>query len=410
MSNFSFLGAINKKTMGAMLVDVGSGSIGVALTIFKDGEKPALVFETREQLPIGARLSHKRLLPVMISFFEKLVGRVAQKGLPIFSKNEAGVKVEKIIVQLSSPWHISTTKSLHFKFEKSFLLTPIFIKDILSYENKNFLTSVVKDDFSSILGDSRKSMIVEQEVLETKINGYPVKYPIDRMADDFEATVFMSAFPNKVIESAKKFFGRYFPELEPEFHSTTVVYFDVFRHLFPDEGSFIVVHVSGETTDVSVIKNNIITETISFPLGRNFIIRKLMNEVKGINSSIALSMIRVHSDGDTLPKFSAKLREILSQAESDWIELFADSMRDFSKNFFLPTKAFIIAGDNSAPVFADMISKSQLSVRGPGTPTIVAEAIGLPLFDGMVENRQSEGRDPFLSAQAVFAEGRYFGN
>jgi hypothetical protein len=405
----SFFGGKNKKARGALLlIDVGSGSAGAALAVFRNDEKPDIVFETREQFPIQARLNRRRLLPAMLAALEKVINSVAKNGLPNFSKKGEKVRLEKIITQLSSPWHVSTTKSLHFEFEWPLLLTAAFIGDILSQESKDFLGSIAKDGSEDLSDHEQKSLFVEREIFRTLVNGYPVQYPVDKEAKEFEMTIFLSAFPRSVIEGTQKFASRHFPGIQPDFHSSTVVYFHVLKKLFPDENSFTIVHISGETTDVSVVKNDIITENVSFPLGRNFIVRKLMDEVKGITAPIALSMLRVHADGDALPKLSAKLKDILSQAESDWVELFADSMGDFSNNFFLPTKAFIIAGDDSAGVFADLISKRQLPVRGPGTPTISAAAIGLPLFDGMVDSHQSEGRDPFLAAEALFSKSRYF--
>jgi hypothetical protein len=244
--------------------------------------------------------------------------------------------------------------------------------------------------------------LAERDILKTAVNGYPVRFPVGRQADDFEMTLFLSALPQALNRSVERICQRHFPDSTIELYSATGVYFSVLRRMFPDERSFIITHIGGETTDVSVVKENAITETISFPLGRNFVIRRLMDEISGITPSVALSMINVHQSGNSAPKMSQKLQDVLSQVESDWVGLFADSMHDFAKDFFLPTRVFVLAGDNAANTFAELITKQNLPVRGPGTPPIVAEAVNPALFTDVVTCAAGEECDPFLSAEISF--------
>ena len=310
----------------------------------------------------------------------------------------------------SSPWHVSTTKTLHFKFEKPFTISPNFISDIISYESKNFLASVNKENHGIGFEGDNKADYSQEEVLQTFINGYSVKYPIDKRANEFEMVLFMSVFPHQVVKSLEKVCGKYFPDTHLEFSSGTGVYFHVLRELFPAEDSFIIAHISGETTDISVIKKNIITETISFPLGRNFIVRRLLSEVSGITPAVALSMIRVNDEGGVTPKLSEKLGKILIEAENDWVKLFAESLSDFSKNFFLPIKVYVLSGDDSSKTFSDIINQKKLKVRGDDTPTLVSQNIDTSLFSSVVEVGSAGSKDLFVATGAYYSKSKYFSN
>ena len=133
-----------------------------------------------------------------------------------------------------------------------------------------------------------------------------------------------------------------------------------------------------------------------------------MNEVPGVTPSVALSMIKVNSEGVSAPKLSEKLAKILSQAEEDWVELFTDSMHYFSKDFFLPTRVFVLAGDNSAKTFSDLITKKKIPVRGVKTPSLVAEEIDSALFSASIEEESKVSHDPFLAAEAYYSNHKYF--
>lgn len=409
MSPISFFGNKNKNSNSVIIIDVGSGSVGGAVVVFDSEAKPNIVFETRDLFPIQARLNNHRLLPLTIESLDKIMDLIFKKGLQK-SIDKEGRKVfpRRIICNFSSPWHISTTKTLHFKFDKPFVISNQFVEDIISYEGKNFVSKIIKEDLGESFGQESKTAVSEQEVLQTFVNGYPVLYPVDKKANEFEMIVFMSAFPHQLVKNFEKICGKHFPNIIPDFNSGTGVYFHVLRELFPNEGSFIIAHISGETTDISVVKKDVITETISFPLGRNFIVRRLMDEVKGVTPEVALSMLRANADGAIAPKLSAKLLKILSQAEEDWVQLFSDSMKDFSKDFFLPTKVFVLAGDNSAKTFSDLITNKKLPVRGASTPTLVAEEIDATLFSASVEGGVPNSRDPFLAALTYYSEQKYF--
>jgi len=409
MALSSFFGTKNKKAQGAIIIDVASGSVGAAVAVFEHGAKPNIVFETRELFPIQVRLNNRQLLPITTESFDKIMNLITKNGLSkLIDGNGRKVSLKKIICNFSSPWHISTTKTIHFKFEKPFMISPSFLNDIMSYEGKNFISKITKENLNKSFNREPKSIVYDHEILKTSINGYIVSNPVDVKANEFEMALFMSAFQGNLIKNFEKVSGKHFPGIYPDFNSGTGLYFHVLKGLFPNEGSFIIAHISGETTDVSVIKNNVITETISFPLGRNFIVRRLMDEAPGVTPAVALSMIRANAEESSSPKLSEKLGKILSQAEEDWVELFTDSMRDFSKDFFLPTRVFVLAGDNSAKTFSDLITKKKIPVRGAKTPVIVAEEIDAALFTASVEGGNQINRDPFLAAEAYYSNQKYF--
>jgi hypothetical protein len=129
----------------------------------------------------------------------------------------------------------------------------------------------------------------------------------------------------------EKHIHKHLPSININFHSLNTVYFSLLSKLFPNDNSFMMTHISGETTDISVIKNGIIIESISFPLGRNFIVRRLLQEVPGITPNIAMSMIRINSDGHDSPQVSDRIKKVLSQAEEDWTHLFFDSVDELKK-------------------------------------------------------------------------------
>jgi hypothetical protein len=132
--------------------------------------------------------------------------------------------------------------------------------------------------------------------------------------------------------------------------------------------------------------------------------------VPGITPNIAMSMIRINSDGHDSPQVSDRIKKVLSQAEEDWTHLFFDSVDELKKRLFIPIKVFILAGDESAELFANIITNKKQPIRGVGTPIIIATPITTDFFETLVGHysSDSEKEDFFIKAEALFSEMRYF--
>jgi hypothetical protein len=121
-------------------------------------------------------------------------------------------------------------------------------------------------------------------------------------------------------------------------------------------------------------------------------------------------MVRIHNEKGTGAKLSEKLQEILKQAEDDWMSLFSDAVSEISKEFFMPSKAFILIGDGSGSFFADLITSKKVSVFGRSPYSINAKSLEVDLFTNIVDFHNGVEKDPFLSAQTAFLYGVLFKN
>jgi hypothetical protein len=330
---------------------------------------------------------------------------VADKAF-LLGKNGKDVKASyyKIFCSVSSPWNIDATKSLNFSFQKPVMVDKKFLKELLDRESEQFLHSLSKEakEEYDIVGEIKHFEVVEKVIVGSFVNGYNVKNIFNKECSELELFMFFSVMSKDVERSLSKICLKHFVGADIEFHSAVHVYNDVLGKVFPDEKDFMLIHISGETTDITVVKNGIVTDNASFPLGRNFIARKIMEDMRGLTPNLALSMIRVHDEKNTSPKLSEKLKNILKQVEEDWLALFSESISDISRQFFMPSKAFILVGDGSGHLFADLITSKKIPVFGRSPYPINAEALDADLFIKYLNSPSIIERDPFLFAQTVF--------
>jgi hypothetical protein len=410
MSFFSFIKNNEFKSGLALALDVGGGSVGVSIVNLIESKNPEILFSHRKQLPVQLKLSNHRMLPIMSGVLDDVLSLAMDKLVLLKDLNKGKpLHISKIFCTISSPWNIDSTKSISFSFQKPVLIDKNFLKDLIERESSQFLRSLAKEDHD-VYGDPKHFELIEKSFSHAFINGYDIKNIFGRVCSDLEIFIFFSAISKEVEKTISRICGKHFVGAHIEFHSAVFAHTSVLEKMFPEEKDFMLTHISGETTDITVVKNGIVTDNASFPLGRNFIARKILDVMPGLTPNLVLSMVRVHYEKNTNPKLSDKLQVILKQAEEDWMSLFSDSVAEISKEFFMPSKAFILIGDGSARLFSDLINSKKIPVFGRNPYTINAEAFEVELFLKMVDFHTGTEKDPFLSAQAIFLHNHLFNN
>lgn len=410
MSFFSFIKNNEFKSGHALVLDVGGGSVGVAIANFIEGKSPEIIFSVRKQLPVQLKLSNHRMLSIMSGVLDEVLALAMDKLAYLKDLNKGeNINIKKIFCTVSSPWNVDSTKSVNFSFQKPVSIDKHFVNDLIEREATQFLKSLAKD-VREIYGDHKHFELIEKSISHSFINGYDIKNIYGRSCSELELYIFFSAISSEVEKSISRICGKHFVGTHIEFHSAVFIYTSILEKLFKEEKDFMLTHISGETTDITVIKNGIMTDNASFPLGRNFIARKILEVMPKITPEIALSMVRIHDEKGTGAKLSEKLQEILKQAEDDWMSLFSDAVSEISKEFFMPSKAFILIGDGSGSFFADLITSKKVSVFGRSPYSINAKSLEVDLFTNIVDFHNGVEKDPFLSAQTAFLYGVLFKN
>ncbi len=385
-----------KSEDSALLIDIGSSSVGGVIVSFAKNKKPKILYTVRRELPFSKLVTGPKTVSAMRLSLESMLSELSTKGfLETGGRFLGRHHPDRVICTLSSPWHLSTIRDVNFQFDEKEELDIGFLRDVLDNEEKEFSEKLKKNE---LFGD--KLRFIERIFIKSTVNGYQTKNPLGKKSKNFSFKVFLSVSEGEHLNQIKKVIGRHLPGRETDFRSFSGVYFSSLSQVFPEENKFLAIHISGETTDVSVVKNRAVMETASFPLGRNFMIRQAVKEIKGLEPAAALSMIRMHKIGEADQKLSKRINEILNQAEIDWSSLFFDALRDLSEGIFLPTKMFVMSGEGYSSIFADIIEKTKGSLPLKSKQIFNVTPIDADLFKNVIEWEDPNKSEPFFAIQA----------
>ncbi len=378
----------SKKESGVVLVlDIGSGSVGGGLVLASKGHAPTLLYSFRSEIPFQQEATGARLLSLMLRSLSQVVLAIAHEGFDRAGFPNHRPVVVQAIVSLSAPWVVSKTSFLELKNEKPLTVTERVFTELLKHSENDTRPS------EHVL--PKESVLIEQKLIKSVLNGYSVLEPYQKEASTAEFAVFRSFSVPTVTEKISNTISATIHSEHITFHSFSLLAFEVLRELHPSEDSFMLGDVSGEQTELSIVKDSVLAETISFPFGKNKLIRALKRSAS-IPEGGAQALFRLYAEKKGTGKLFEKAQRSLQIALAEWQKEFLTSLTTFSEEMLHPKLLFLTVDEDVASLFAAVIGSGDWSGQSltPTPPQVVV--VDGDLFAGKMTYASSEGRDPFL--------------
>lgn len=354
--NLFFLSKNRVKTVNIVL-DVGSKSVGGGIYEINQNDFTRLLYATRETISFNQVLTGEKLLIAMSRSLDLVLGHLKKYGLAHLEKSEqVKYQLNKIVIILSSPWHIGETKTLRVSEPKSFIVSQSIINNLIEKEDKDF-----SEGFNEEKRKESDLKILEHKTIEIRLNGYPTASPFGKLAKFVELKIFSSFFSNHFFEKITSVISKHFPENKIDFHTFLLSAFASIRDVFNDKSDFIVIQVGGEVTEIAVVKKNVIVEVISFPLGHNELLRSLSKICKNHPDCALEALVKLHFESKIINSDKKKVDNSISETMISWTELLNGILTDISKNVFLPQDIFLFEDTIYAPIFEEFVKSVDLS-------------------------------------------------
>jgi hypothetical protein len=161
--------------------------------------------------------------------------------------------------------------------------------------------------------------------------------------------------------------------------------------------------IAGEVTDISLAKDHILLESVSFPMGKNMLIRALAQGMK-TTPALAVSELHLYVENKATPEHVKQIEEILEGATKEWLELFENALAQFAVEFPIPQTIFYTADDNIARWFDAAIQKTNFAKFSQEDGTFVVRSLGNAFLGKFIQILEPDFQDPFLAIETIFAK------
>jgi len=330
-----FFSQKNKEEVLAVF-DIGSGSVGGAILISSPNKKPIIISSFRKSFKLKDSISGESLTKEMLQSLEE-VAKYLQKDIHRTP--------DKVFAILSSPWSSASLRSIKRKRPEGFVFTEKHAKELITEEISKFKKEA--KDFDEI---------IDKRVVNVLLNGYEIPKPYGKRAKEAEIQIFLSLSSSDLVEKMESSIMKTYHK-NIKFTSQMFADFIIVRDVFDRLNDFIILNVDEEITEVSVMRNDFLVGTASFPYGKNTFIRQI---ARNLNKDIAhiSSLLSAHKDGHLDYAHMEKIDLAIKDESKAWINSLKMIFRGLFIDLLIPHNIFLTTDKSSEKWFMDLLKKN----------------------------------------------------
>lgn len=364
--------------------DIGSASVGGALVSVAGGTKAQVMRTVRTDMILQEELDFKRFTLALRDALKKTAAALAE-GKP---------EIDECVCLLASPWYASEARTAVVEKEKQFVVTASKLRELIEKEVESF-EGVLAEKYGG-----EQVSIIDAEALTVKLNGYPTPDPYGTFARKLEASVYVSITPTKirdmVIDEVRNAFG----QKNVRFHSFPLISFSAARDIFPEHRSFLYIDITGEVTDLSLVKDDAIRHNHSFPYGKNTLIRNIASAFQTAPSE-AVSLFNLYREGKAAQHVRLQIKKVITDMQTEWSQVLDKELGAMPGGSSIPHAIFFTADRDVAPLVEEAIEARLAGMFEPGK-AVDAIFLANEVLDPFVTYVPGVERDAFLSLAAIF--------
>ncbi|PIT91413.1 hypothetical protein COU17_00275 [Candidatus Kaiserbacteria bacterium CG10_big_fil_rev_8_21_14_0_10_49_17] len=380
----------NKKEMReyVALFDIGSASVAGALVVLDGDTQPHITYTTRVPLTLtevlDAKTLEKKTAETVRVVSERLIKALADEQVNQFSR---------IVCMSASPWVHIETASIEAKHDEPKDITDAYIKTLL----ESARAEIVEKAAETAAGVDQ----TEEFSMQVLLNGYPTANPEKKKAKHIALSLAVGYMDTAFHSSLERVFDEQFGETAVSYNSFILPFFLTARDVF-EQSDFLLMDVTGEVSDIGVVRGDILSNYVTFPYGKHSIARDLA-ELLGTTPEESLSRLSLGVSGTQ--KEDSTVQKSIETVAQKWIKQFGSSVGKLSETKRLPN-FLLLACDGSIGLWlAELTSRIDF-----GAFTLTGEAFSPEL---LTANRicefctfkgKSVKEDPFLAVGALFAK------
>lgn len=332
-----------KSTDEGLIVIYTIGSARVTGSIVSvTPELSTVLYTKQEQLSYQETVDTEKLERAMLGALMEVSLDIQQNGL-----REAREKLgydavfDSFVCTFASPWFVSQTRLVTLKRKKAFIVKKQLIEALLKDEVNLFQEKIEsgEGEYEMFKG----SEIVDSYAIRTKLNGYVTKKPYGKSAQSVTLAVYVSLMSTETLNQIREMLHKVFHSDDVHFYSSTLISFLASGQLFKQHQEYLILEVNGEVTDTSIVKDSILLETASFPLGTNSLIRNIKNQSK-LSPDDLKSRLKMMQEGKTArdTKTSTKVEDLVYEEVGEWMKNLREALESVTKGTPVPRTAFLM--------------------------------------------------------------------
>lgn len=371
-----------------VLVDVLSGSVGFSL-IYSDPHEPQpeILYSHREYIKIVAEPSTDTMVRALRSTLFAAALQFSQDGMAALRKDDKHARVARILLICGAPWARTSTRLIHIEEKEPFSITKEKIGALVQAADERDEEELRRSELLRELNLN----LVEHAIVNTAVNGYMVPEPYGMKGRELSLAHISGLMPKALTDAITEIEGKIIPHATRTAHTFALVLFCILRDMHPQVRNALLVDVSGEATELSIMQDEVLLETVVFPHGGHTVARDIAKELKTLPEE---AMAHMNEQSAASPQ---NVGQAVLAAGERYTAAFSEALALLSERYIIPKHIYVITPRKTEKFFTDVLSKVTEGHRGQhGSFMLLNEE----LFKG--SKLSAEERDAFVNIEARF--------
>lgn len=301
---------------------------------------------TRVPLPFQAELNLERFLNQVVAALKTVVDTLAR---------ESNRRPERVICFLSAPFYASQTRIIRRTAPEPFRVTRSLLNDLTAADLQQFIKQHPQL-YAEVIKDAHQ--LIESKTMQIKLNRYPTRAPYDKLASEVELSHYVSIGSRRVLDRFREVIRGFVQRAPIEFHSFPFALFSIFRDHVDHHRYRLLLDIGAEVTEVLLLAGDVLWENVSFPAGRNGLIRELMTVFNTVPEE-AISALRIYRRGGQHRLTGERMEAAFANFRKVWINYFRETLRSLSEEHLIPTKIMAVGDPSIVPIFFDWLKQDK---------------------------------------------------
>jgi hypothetical protein len=321
-----------------LVFDIRDSSISVAAARFEKGKKPELVLCKNAVIEYNEASDYKKYLASMLKTLDALVIDMI-KNLRKIGNVES---IHQYLFFIGSPWSVSTTKLIKVLKDVPFEVNDALLGKIITSEEVSARKEIEQDL------NEKNWAVLEEKIIQSKLNGYPVKKIFGRKITSLEVELFVSFTPHEIKNHISTFMDQKFGTHRMKYSNSSIIASYTFlKDFYPYKNNFLYIDIGSMVTDISIVRDGIIYGIASFPFGRKDVLKKALTATD-MSEEIVLSYIHAKNDGHGDVLKQKDLEKSIVEGIDIWNEKLREAVGKICIDMNMPNYLFFMANSELA--------------------------------------------------------------
>jgi len=253
----------------ALLVDVGSGSVGLAIVAPTESATP--IWSHREHTSLKVTKSVGESSKAVVTAIMNVMMEFEAQGRKALTEHNRTARIDIIQVTVSAPWSYTVARTVKFEKDEPFIISKDLLTELATAAADQAMEEFEAKHSLQDLGVQETS----RTILDTHANGYRISTPNKQTAKQLSVTHVNTLIREEIVASLTDMQQKLLPAAQLDITSFMMANYYVTDALQPSGVDFCLVDITNEATELGIVRHNALQYSTHVAFGRASIAREI---------------------------------------------------------------------------------------------------------------------------------------